>query len=84
MRNKHEELVQQMNELADWVEKTNNVNSYSAPRWAAITIARLEEENYQMRLQLNKRDVTITDIYNRVIGYIRLTIYLMRKQWTKG
>lgn len=76
MRNDHKELINQMNELADWVEKHNSVNSFSAPRWAAITIERLEEENHQMRLQLNKKDVTIVERFNRVIGMIKLWWYL--------
>ncbi len=84
MRNDYKELQHQLYALATWIEMENNVHADSVPRRAAYTIGKLEEENYQMRLQLNKRDVTITDIYNRVIGYIRLTIYLMRKQWTKG
>lgn len=78
MRNDHKHLIEQMNELADWVEKHNGIHSYSAPRWAAITIERLEEENHQMRLRLNKRDTSFLDIVNRYIGYVRLWWYLRK------
>lgn len=75
--------MKQLNELADWVEKHNSVHSCSCPRWAAITIERLEEENYQMRLLLNKRDESITDKVNKYIGYFRFMIYKARKKWKK-
>lgn len=81
MREQYKELIEQMNELADWVEKSNNLHTFSSPRWAAITIKRLEEENHQMRLQLNKRDVTLIEIVNRYIGMIRLWIYLTKKKF---
>lgn len=81
MRNQHEELQGQLNALADWIEKGNNVHADSVPRKAAYTIARLEEENYQMRLLLNKRETTIADLYNRFTGKLRLMIYLVRKKY---
>ena len=81
MRDKHEELIQQLHELADWVEKHNSVHCHSVPRKAAYTIARLEEENYQRHLQLNKKYLSIRDMY---MGDIRLWVYLMRKKWKKG
>lgn len=80
MREQYKELIGQMNDLADWVEKTNNLHAFSAPRWAAMTIERLEEENHQMRLQLNKRDITFTERLNRIIGYVKLWWYLTRKR----
>ena len=81
MRDKYEEMQGQLNALADWIETTNHLHCDSVPRRAADTIARLEEENHQMRLQLNKRYITIMDIVNRCIGFVRLYIYLLRKKW---
>jgi hypothetical protein len=49
-----EELVKQLHELADWVEKYNGVHCASVPRKAAYTIDRLHESNEIYRLQLNK------------------------------
>ena len=80
MRDKHEELIQQLHELADWVEKHNSVHCHSVTRKAAYTIARLEEQNHQMRLKLNKKYLTIGDSYHRMIGAVRLWIYLMKKK----
>ena len=84
MREQHEELIQQLHELADWVEKNNSVHSHSVTRKAAYVIYKLQEENYQYRLRLNKTYVTIGERINRVIGMVRLWIYLMRKKWKKG
>lgn len=84
MRDKHEELIQQLHELADWVEKHNSVHCPSVTRKAAYTIAKLEEENYQMRLQLNKKYLSFRDRYDMFVGAIRLKIYMMRKKWKKG
>lgn len=80
MRNKHEDLVEKLDTFADWLEGANNVHCPSLPRRAAFTIKRLEEENYQMRLQLNKKYVTISEIINGYIGKIKLWIYLMRSK----
>ena len=84
MRDKHEELIQQLHELADWVEKHNSVHCPSVTRKAAYTIERIEEENHQMRLQLNKKYLSLRDLYDRYMGDMRLWIYLMRKKWTKS
>jgi hypothetical protein len=84
MRDKHEELIQQLHELADWVEKHNSVHCHSVTRKAAYTIERIEEENHQMRLQLNKKYLSLRDLYDRYMGDIRLWIYIMRKKWTKS
>ena len=83
MRDKHEELIQQLHELADWVEKNNSVHCPSVTRKAAYTIERIEEENHQMRLQLNKKYLSLRDLYDRYMGDIRLWVYLMRKKWQK-
>lgn len=84
MRDKHEELIQQLHELADWVEKHNSVHCPSVTRKAAYTIAKLEEENYQRHLQLNKKYLSFRDRYDMFVGAIRLKIYMMRKKWKKG
>ena len=81
MRDKYEEMQGQLNALADWIETTNHLHCDSVPRRAADTIRRLEEENYQMWLKLNKRDLTLSDIVNRIVGRVRLVIYLMRKRY---
>lgn len=78
-----EELVKQLHELADWVEKHNGVHCASVPRKAAYTIDRLHESNEIYRLQLNKKSFTITEIVNRYIGNVRVFIYLLRKKWKK-
>lgn len=83
MRDKHEELIQQLHELADWVEKHNSVHCHSVPRKAAYTIAKLEEENYQKHLQLNKKYLTLNDYYDRYMGAIRFWFYMMRKKWKR-
>jgi hypothetical protein len=77
------ELVKQLHELADWVEKHNGVHCPSVPRKAAYTIDRLHESNEIYRLQLNKKSFTITEIVNRYIGNVRVFIYLLRKKWKK-
>lgn len=84
MRDKHEELIQQLHELADWVEKHNSVHCPSVTRKAAYTIVKLEEENYQRHLQLNKKYLSFRDRYDMFVGAIRLKIYMMRKKWKKG
>lgn len=83
MRNDYKELQGQLNALADWIEKYQNMHTASGPRIAADTIRRLEEENHQMRLLLNKRDESITDKVNKYIGYFRFMIYKARKKWKK-
>ncbi len=84
MRNEYKEMQGQLNALADWIEKSNNVHADSLPRRAAYTIAKLEEENYQMRLLLNKKDVTIMERLDRFIGRIKLYIYLAKLKWKKN
>jgi hypothetical protein len=80
----NQELIQQLHELADWVEKHNSVHCHSVPRRAAYTIARLEEDNHKMRLQLNKKNLNIRDLYDRFVGSIRLFIYKVKIRWKKG
>ena len=75
-----EQLVKQLHELADWVEKHNNVHCHSVPRQAAYIITKLEEENRQFRLQLNKRETDLIDHINRILGFIRLQWYLFKRK----
>lgn len=84
MRNDYKEMQGQLNALADWIEKSNNVHADSLPRKAAYTIAKLEEENYQFRLLLNKKDVTMMERVDRFIGMIKLYIYLAKLKWKKN
>lgn len=81
MRNDYKELQGQLIALADWIEKYQNVHTASGPRIAADTIKKLEEENYQFRLLLNKRDETILEKVNKYIGYTKFIIYKVRKKW---
>ena len=83
MRNEYKKLQHQLYALATWIEMENNVHADSVPRIAAYTIAKLEEENYQMRLLLNKKDVTILERLNGYIGKIKLYLYLVKLKWKK-
>ena len=78
--NDHDELIQQLHELADWVEKHNNVHCASVPRQAAYLISAMQEDNNRLWLLNNKMDVYPIDYLNRVIGYIRLQWYLFKKK----
>lgn len=80
MKDTNDEITEKLDAFADWLEGANNIHCSSLPRRAAFVIRRLEEENHQMRLRLNKRDVTLSEIVNRYIGYIRLRIYLFKKR----
>jgi len=80
MRNKHEEIVEALHGFADWLEKSNHVHCDSLPRKAAHTITRLEEENHQMRLRLNKKYYTIRDFYDRCVGSVRFLIYKLQQR----
>lgn len=77
----YEDLISELHELADWVEKRNNVHCPSVPRKAAYLISALEENNIQLRKSLNKRDIYLSDYINRVIGFFLLQVYLFRKKW---
>jgi hypothetical protein len=80
----NDELIKQLHELADWVEKANHVHCNSVPRRAAYLIQKYEDENNQLRLRLNKRDIYLIDYINRVIGFIRLQWYLFKKKRGKN
>ena len=76
----YNDLIQELHELADWVEKYNSVHCHSVPRKAAYLISALQEDNKRLWLLNNKMDAYPSDYINRVIGYIRLQIYLFRKK----
>ena len=76
----NKELIDQLNGFADWLEKNNNVHTFSVPRKAAIAIERLEKENEESRLLLNKKDITLLERLNRYIGMVRLYIYLLKNR----
>ena len=82
--NNHDELIEQLHKLADWIEKENNVHCHSVPRKAAYLIPALQEDNQRLWLLNNKRDVYLIDYINRVIGFIRLQWYLFRKKRNKN
>ena len=44
MMNDHDEIIKQLHELADWVEKNNHVQCMSVPRKAAYLISALQED----------------------------------------
>ena len=77
----YEDIENELHELADWIEKRNGVHCHSVPRKAAYLINALEEDNIRLRLQLNKRDLYLSDYIGRVIGFIRLQIYLFKKRF---
>ena len=81
--NDHDELIQQLHELADWVEKHNHVHCMSVPRRAAYLITALQAEYDRLWLLNNKMDVYPIDYLNRVIGFARLQWYLLKKKWKK-
>ena len=83
MKRDYDDIVNDLNELADWVEKRNGVNCHSLPRRAAYLIHALEEDNIQLRLQLNKRDLYLSDYINRAIGLFRYLVYKWKKRLTK-
>jgi 16S rRNA C1402 (ribose-2'-O) methylase RsmI len=77
-----DELVKALNELADWIERNDNVHCISTVRRAALTIERLNEENRQMTILLGK-DITnpkehIMRWYNK--ARLMLYMYKMRKK----
>lgn len=80
MMNDHDELIQQLHELADWVEKHNGVHCMSVPRRAAYLISAMQEDNHRLWLLNNKMDVYPIDYINRVIGFIRLQWYLFKRK----
>lgn len=81
MKRDYDDIVNELHQLADWIEKYNNVHCHSVPRKAAYLINALEEDNIQLRLKLNRRDLYLSDYINRAIGFVRLYIYLARKKW---
>ena len=78
--NDHDEIIKQLHELADWIEKNNHVKCMSVPRKAAYLITAYQEDYDRLWLLNNKRDVYLTDYIIRVIGFVRLQWYLFRKK----
>jgi len=78
--NDERELIASLHKLADWIEKENHVQCYSVPRKAAYTIAKLAEENDMFRIYLNKKDFTLLERMQMVIGSIMLKYYKWRKR----
>lgn len=76
----YNDLIEQLHELADWIEKRNGVHCHSVPRKAAYLIEAMQEDNIQLRKSLNKRDLYVSDYINRVIGFFLLQWYLFRKK----
>lgn len=76
----YEDIENELHELADWVEKRNGVNCHSVPRKAAYLIHALEEDNIQLRLKLNRRNLYLSDYIGRVVGFIRLQWYLYNRK----
>ena len=80
MKRDYDDIVEELHELADWIEKRNGVHCHSVPRKAAYLIHALEEDNIRLRLQLNRRDLYLSDYIGRVIGFVRLQWYLWKKK----
>ena len=79
----YNDLIQELHELADWVEKHNSVQCHSVPRKAAYLIEAMQEDNIQLRKSLNKRDLYVSDYINRVIGFFLLQWYLFKTKKKK-
>lgn len=77
--NDYSDIVEELHKLADWVEKANNVQCHSVPRKAAYIIDALTEENRQFRILLNKKDYTILERVQMLIGKVMLKYYLLKK-----
>ena len=80
MKRDYDDILNELHELADWIEERNGVHCHSVPRKAAYLIHALEEDNIRLRLQLNKRDLYLSDYIGRVIGFVRLQGYLFNKK----
>ncbi len=79
----YNDLIEELHELADWVEKRNGVHCHSVPRKAAYLIEALQEDNIQLRKSRNKRDLYVSDYINRVIGFFLLQWYLFKNKKKK-
>jgi hypothetical protein len=79
----YNDLIEELHELADWIEKRNGVHCHSVPRKAAYLIAAMQEDNIQLRKSLNKRDLYVSDYINRVIGFFLLQWYLFKNKKKK-
>ena len=79
----YNDLIKELHELADWIEKRNGVHCHSVPRKAAYLIEALQEDNIQLRKSRNKRDLYVSDYINRVIGFFLLQWYLFKTKKKK-
>ena len=69
--NNHDELIEQLHKLADWIEKENNVQCHSVPRKAAYIITALQDDNHRLWLLNNKMLMYPIDYFNAAVGFIR-------------
>ena len=78
--NNHDELIEQLHKLADWIEKENNVQCHSVPRKAAYIITALQDDNHRLWLLNNRMLMYPIDYFNAAVRFIRYQLYLLRKK----
>ena len=78
--NNHDELIEQLHKLADWIEKENNVQCHSVPRKAAYIITALQDDNHRLWLLNNKMLMYPIDYLNVAVGFIRYQWYRLKKK----
>ena len=81
--NDHNELIEQLHKLADWIEKENHLQCHSVPRKAAYIITVLQEDNHRLWLLNNKMLMYPIDYFNVAVGFIRYQLYLFKKRMKK-
>lgn len=79
----YQEIIDSLHQLADWVEKDNNVHCHSVPRKAAYLLYALQEENNHMRVQLMKGHYTIKERVMMAIGSVMLVWYKFKHKGKK-
>lgn len=83
MKTEYDDIIKDLHELADWVERANSVQCFSVPRKAAYLITAITDDNTQLRLLLNKKDITLKERFDRIIGKLYFTYYTVKKKWKK-
>ena len=78
--NDHDEIIKQLHDLADWIEKNNGLQCMSVPRKAAYIITALQDDNHRLWLLNNKMLMYPIDYLNVAVGFIRLQWYLLKKK----
>ena len=78
--NNHDELIEQLHKLADWIEKENHLQCHSVPRKAAYIITVLQEDNHRLWLLNNRMLMYPIDYFNAAVGFIRYQLYLFKKK----